>query len=124
LREREARLEAIWRALRRQRLGAITHEQRTSPITRARSLIPLEMAIHLPGVLSPLERDYLRRIAISSHNFRNAAIACPRNPVAKSVVHVGAANFLMRYFSNTEPIASAAQSETQPAHKRGGDDPA
>jgi hypothetical protein len=27
--QREARLEATWRALRRQRLGAITHEQCT-----------------------------------------------------------------------------------------------
>jgi len=103
---------------------AITHEQRTSPTTKARSLIPLEMAIHLPSVLSLLERDYLRRIAIWSHNFRNAAIACPRNPVAKSAVRVVAANFLMRYFSNSEPMTSAAQSETQPAHKRGGGDPA
>ena len=87
---------------------AITHEQRTSPTTKARSLIPLEMAIHLPSVLSLLERDYLRRIAIWSHNFRNAAIACPRNPVAKSAVRVVAANFLKPDFSSSEPTAPTA----------------
>jgi hypothetical protein len=90
----------------------------------AKSLTLPEMANPSAVLPGSLERDYLRRIAISSHIFRNAAIACPRSPVAKSAVRVGAANFLMRYFSNTEPIASAAQSETQPVHKGDEDDPA